>query len=82
MAEWLQSSPSHLAQIKVLLCGIEGIWENREPLQGPDPSQDQQRNQDSCSLHPVETVCPRFSESVKYEAANEPLAATEKGTAN
>lgn len=32
-------------QIKVLLRGVERIWEHRERLKGPGQSQDQQGNQ-------------------------------------
>lgn len=52
----LKRFSSHLALIKVLLCAVKRIWENRESVESPYPSQHQQRNQSHRFLHLVRTV--------------------------
>lgn len=49
----LETSATHPAQIKVLLCGVQRLGEHGEPLEGPGPPQDQERNQIQSFLHPT-----------------------------
>lgn len=47
---------SYLLIAEVLLRRVDGFWDEREPLEGPGPAQDQQANQSRGFVHPVARV--------------------------